>query len=97
MRLIKTARDCLDEAIAICGPGVPYSEIGKVIQPLAESKGCSVVKRYTGHGISNVFHSAPTIYHHRTKKVSKALCLEGLALTFQLTLLCLYRHMAQCK
>jgi methionyl aminopeptidase len=68
MQLIKTARECLDAAIAICGPGVPYAEIGRVIQPLAESKGFAVVKKYTGHGISNVFHSAPTVYHHRTKK-----------------------------
>lgn len=68
MLLIKTARECLDAAIAICGPGQPYAEIGRVIQPLAESKGCAVVKRYTGHGISRAFHSAPTVYHHRTKK-----------------------------
>ncbi|MCO5580083.1 hypothetical protein L7F22_033949 [Adiantum nelumboides] len=45
-------------SIAICGPGQPYAEIGRVIQPLAESKGCAVVKRYTGHGISRAFHSA---------------------------------------
>ncbi|KAK0568319.1 Methionine aminopeptidase 1 [Tilletia horrida] len=68
MRLIRTARDCLDAAIAICGPGVPFAEIGKVIQPLAESRGCSVVKNYTGHGIGRVFHGAPTIFHHKTKK-----------------------------
>ncbi|UZJ51335.1 hypothetical protein CBS101457_000655 [Exobasidium rhododendri] len=68
MRLIKTTRECLDAAIAICGPGVPYADIGRVIQPIAEGKGLAVVKKYTGHGISNVFHSAPTVYHHRTKK-----------------------------
>ncbi|SNX83047.1 related to MAP1 - methionine aminopeptidase [Melanopsichium pennsylvanicum] len=68
MKLIKVARECLDAAINICGPGVPYGEIGRVIQPLAESQGCAVVKNYTGHGISNCFHAAPTIYHHATKK-----------------------------
>lgn len=68
MNLIKTARDCLDAAIAICGPGVPFGQIGKTIQPLAESRNTAVAKNWHGHGISNVFHSAPTIYHHRTKK-----------------------------
>lgn len=69
--LIKAARDCLDAAINICGPGVPYGEIGRTIQPLAESRGCAVVKQYTGHGIGRVFHAAPTIFHHKTKKVSR--------------------------
>lgn len=69
MHLIKTARECLDAAIAICGPGVPYAEIGKIIQPLAESKGTAVVKSYSGHGISRAFHSAPSVWHHKTKKV----------------------------
>jgi methionyl aminopeptidase len=31
-RLIHTARHSLDEAISICKPGVPYKEIGQVIQ-----------------------------------------------------------------
>ncbi|EST07771.2 Peptidase M24, structural domain protein [Kalmanozyma brasiliensis GHG001] len=68
MKLIRVARECLDAAINICGPGIPYGEIGRVIQPLAESQGCAVVKNYTGHGISNCFHAAPTVYHHATKK-----------------------------
>ncbi|SPO41833.1 related to MAP1 - methionine aminopeptidase [Pseudozyma flocculosa] len=68
MKLIKVTRECLDAAIAICGPGVPYAEIGNAIQPVAEASGLSVVKRYTGHGIGRVFHGAPTVYHHRTKK-----------------------------
>ena len=69
MRLIRTARECLDAAIAICGPGMPYAEIGRVIQPIAEANGCCVVKGYTGHGIGRVFHGPPPVYHHPTKKV----------------------------
>lgn len=70
MHLIKTARECLDAAIDICGPGVGFGEIGKVIQPIAEAKGCAVVRNLTGHGIGRVFHGAPTVYHHKTRKVS---------------------------
>lgn len=61
-------RDCLDAAISLCGPGIPYGAIGHVIQPLAEARGCAVVKRYTGHGIGRYFHGSPTIFHHKTKK-----------------------------
>ena len=68
MRLIRTARACLDAAIAICGPGMPYAEIGYVVKPIATKNGCAVVKNYTGHGIGRVFHGPPTIYHHPTKK-----------------------------
>ena len=35
VRLIRTARECLDKAIGICGPGMPYAEIGHVIKPLS--------------------------------------------------------------
>lgn len=67
-KLIRVARECLDKAIAICGPGVPYGEVGAVIQPHAEENGFGVVKNYTGHGVGKVFHGAPTIFHHKTKK-----------------------------
>lgn len=68
LKLIRVARECLDKAIAICGPGVPYGEIGKIIQPHAEENGFGVVKRYTGHGVGKVFHGAPTVFHVKTKK-----------------------------
>ncbi|CEH14692.1 methionyl aminopeptidase [Ceraceosorus bombacis] len=68
LHLIKAARECLDAAIAICGPGVPFAEIGQMIEPMAKEKGCSVVKAYTGHGIGKVFHGAPVVYHHITNK-----------------------------
>lgn len=68
MRAIRTARACLDAAIAICGPGMPYAEIGHVIKPIAETNQCAVVRNYTGHGIGRVFHGPPTVYHHPTKK-----------------------------
>lgn len=60
--------ECLDAAIAICGPGMPYAEVGHVIQPIAERNGCCVVRNYTGHGIGRVFHGPPPVYHYPTKK-----------------------------
>lgn len=77
MKLIRTARyarlfpdrsECLDAAIAICGPGMPYAEVGRVIQPIVERNGCCIVKNYTGHGIGRVFHGPPPVFHYPTKK-----------------------------
>ena len=82
MRVIRTARyvchlcvcglinrECLDAAIGICGPGMPYAEIGRVIEPIARANGCSVVREYTGHGIGRVFHGPPPVYHYPTSQV----------------------------
>ncbi len=55
----------LDEAIKICGPGVPYSEIGKVIHGIADKHKYGVVRDFVGHGVGQLFHSAPTIVHYR--------------------------------
>lgn len=44
LNLIKTTRKCLDEAIRICGPGVEYSKLGNIIEPIATAQGFSVVR-----------------------------------------------------
>lgn len=30
--LVENTKECLDKAINICGPGVPFNEIGRVIR-----------------------------------------------------------------
>ncbi|KAG9103051.1 Methionine aminopeptidase 1 [Ceratobasidium sp. 370] len=59
-KLIRTTRKCLDAAIAICKPGALFRDIGKAI----------VVRSYTGHGIHNLFHPAPTIPHYAKNKAT---------------------------
>ncbi|KAF9012850.1 methionine aminopeptidase [Hymenopellis radicata] len=49
-KLIRTTRECLDEAIKICKPGALFRDIGKVIEPIARANGCATVRNYTGHG-----------------------------------------------
>jgi len=63
--LIGTTRTCLDGAISLCGPGVPFSAIGAFIQPLALKHGYSVVSSFCGHGIGATFHMPPLVYHVR--------------------------------
>jgi methionyl aminopeptidase len=61
--LIATTRECLDGAIALCKPGVPFSAVGSYIQPKANAAGFSVVKQFCGHGIGHIFHMPPLVYH----------------------------------
>lgn len=67
-KLIRTTRAALDEAIKLCKPGVLFRDVGKVIEPVARQNGCSVVRTYTGHGINDLFHTAPNIPHYAKNK-----------------------------
>ncbi|KAI8641938.1 methionine aminopeptidase, merops subfamily M24 [Parasitella parasitica] len=62
--LVECTRETLYKAISICGPGVPYKEIGRVICEIAMKNGFSVSDELSGHGIGKEFHSLPLIYHH---------------------------------
>ncbi len=66
--LVKTARECLDNAIALVRPGMLYRDLGSVIQKTAQAQGFSVVKTYCGHGIHRLFHCAPNVPHYARNK-----------------------------
>lgn len=50
--LIACSRKCLDEAIRICAPGVPFQELGRVIEEVASESGFTSNKTFVGHGIN---------------------------------------------
>lgn len=52
--LIAATKRSMEEAIAICKPGVPYRDIGNKIEEIIKPHGYSIVRRYTGHGIHNL-------------------------------------------
>lgn len=62
--LVERTKEALDEAIAICGPGVPLNRIGKTIQAIADRHGYTISEQFSGHGIGKEFHCLPLIYHH---------------------------------
>ncbi|KAI7885433.1 peptidase M24, structural domain-containing protein [Mucor mucedo] len=62
--LVECTKETLEKSIAICGPGVPYKEIGRIICEHAMKNGFSVSEELSGHGIGKEFHSLPLIYHH---------------------------------
>ncbi|RYP00032.1 hypothetical protein DL764_006632 [Monosporascus ibericus] len=67
VRVVETARECLDKAIKLVRPGTPIREFGNVIEKHAKSRNCSVVATWGGHGINTNFHPPPWIPHYGQK------------------------------
>ncbi|KAI9770025.1 MAG: Methionine aminopeptidase 1 [Candelina submexicana] len=68
IRVVETARECLDRGIALVKPGMLFRDPGAVIEKHAKSRGCSAVKTYCGHGINQLFHCAPNVPHYAKNK-----------------------------
>ena len=81
-RLVKTAYECLKEAISIVQPGQRLGTIGHTIQKLAEGKNYSIVREYCGHGIGTVFHEEPQILHYGQPNTGLALS-AGMTFTIE--------------
>ena len=63
-RLAEVTYECMWLGIAAVKPGAYLGDIGHVIQKYAESKGCSVVREFCGHGIGKEFHEEPQVLHY---------------------------------
>ena len=60
-RLIETTEGALRAGIAAAYPEARLGDISAAIQNYAESRGYSVVREYTGHGIGREMHEEPQI------------------------------------
>ncbi|MCK4273884.1 MAG: type I methionyl aminopeptidase, partial [Dehalococcoidales bacterium] len=60
-RLIETTQACLENGIAAARAGAKLGDVSAAIQEYAESRGYSVVREYTGHGIGREMHEDPQI------------------------------------
>jgi methionyl aminopeptidase len=69
-------------AIQVVKPGSKIGDIGAAIQECAEPYGFSVVRDFVGHGISNIFHTAPQIPHYGIKGKGKKL-RSGMVFTIE--------------
>ncbi|KAG6552147.1 hypothetical protein Mapa_006249 [Marchantia paleacea] len=67
-QLVEVTREALDKAISICGPGVEFKKIGKVIHDIADKYKYGVVRHFVGHGVGKIFHSGPSILHFRNSE-----------------------------
>ena len=63
-RLTEVTYECLMRGIEVARPGNTLGDIGHAIQSFAESQRFSVVRDFTGHGLGQTFHCAPTILHY---------------------------------
>jgi methionyl aminopeptidase len=68
VRVVETARECLDKAIELVKPGMLFRELGNAIEKHAKSRNCSVVKTYCGHGVNQLFHTTPNVPHYGKNK-----------------------------
>jgi methionyl aminopeptidase len=93
-RLITVTEECLERAIDAVVPGQPISDIGRAIQRHAEAAGFGVVRAYCGHGIGEVFHSAPQIPHYYEPSAS-TIIEPGMTFTIEpMITLGTWRHVA---
>lgn len=63
--LVSATKDALEQAIAVCGPGVQFKQIADRVESVARANSMRVVRDYTGHGVGQVFHAEPVVLHHR--------------------------------
>ncbi|XP_045780597.1 methionine aminopeptidase 1D, mitochondrial isoform X2 [Maniola jurtina] len=63
LHLVHATEECLMQAISICGPDVPFCDIGMRIHRVAKKNKLTVLPAFVGHGIGKYFHGPPDIYH----------------------------------
>ncbi len=63
-KLLQTTYDCWIQSMELVKPGVNYNVIGRCIEEHIVPRGYSTVKSFCGHGIGQIFHMAPNIYHY---------------------------------
>jgi len=81
-KIVKVAKKCLGLGMAMVKPGNTIGDIGWAIQNHAESKGCSVVREFVGHGVGFDFHEPPQIPHFGRKREGIRL-IPGMVFTIE--------------
>ncbi len=62
-KIVRVAAECLKAGMSVVAPGACVGDIGWAIQSHAESRGCSVVREFVGHGVGFGFHEPPQVPH----------------------------------
>ena len=63
--LIAATKEALEKAIAICGPGQCFSQIGEVIEQVAANRDYRIIHEFCGHGTGELLHMPPFVRHFR--------------------------------
>jgi len=82
LHVTAVARECLRRGCEQVRPGATVGDIGWAIQQYAESRNCSVVREFVGHGVGFEFHESPQIPHFGRKGEGIAL-VPGMVFTIE--------------
>jgi methionyl aminopeptidase len=63
-RLMDVTFECMMRGIEAVKPGAALGDIGHAIQTHAEAHRFSVVRDFCGHGLGQIFHTAPSVLHY---------------------------------
>lgn len=80
--LVRNAFSCLATAVDMVKPGAMFRDLGANISKTAASSGFSVVRSYCGHGIGDLFHTAPNVPHYPKNK-AKGVMKPGMIFTIE--------------
>ncbi len=81
--LVKVAAKSLLIGIEAAGPGKHLKAIGQAIEPYVKSQNCSVVRKYTGHGVGKNFHEFFSVFHHISSDCDNITLQPGITLTIE--------------
>ena len=81
--LMKVTHQCLMEAIGVVKPGEKISQIGKIIDQIADSNNFSVVQDFCGHGVGKKFHENPSIVHYYDPHYDSLEFISGMIFTIE--------------
>jgi methionyl aminopeptidase len=82
VRVVETARECLEESIKAVKPGTLIREFGNIIEKHAKKRNCSVIRTYCGHGVGKLFHCPPNVPHYAKNKTVGE-CKPGMTFTIE--------------
>ena len=81
--LINTTKQALNASIKTLKPGKILNNcVGKIIEPIVQAKGYSIVKELGGHGVGLSFHEDPFVFHFNTNR-EKVILKEGMIFTIE--------------
>ncbi len=81
-KLIEISGESLMMGIKKMYAGARLGDMGSEIQKYTEKKGCSIVKKYAGHGTGFALHEAPSVPHFG-RKGTGILLKEGLVIAIE--------------
>lgn len=80
-KLVRVAHDAMWAGIKQVKPGTLIRELGASIEKVTKNN-FSVVRSYCGHGVHEMFHTAPNVPHYRKNK-AVGICKEGMTMTIE--------------